>query len=105
YNCETLGYSEADSSCSSFRVSGDICLTPSSGSSVAKRSLRQRRSVVETEQAKARKLEWTGTNTEHESLQKILGQSCKQSQVQTQQESEEYKLPHITIEIRKKIEN
>ncbi|GKF46116.1 hypothetical protein Tco_0135918, partial [Tanacetum coccineum] len=27
------------SSCSSFRVSGDICLTPSSGSSVAKRSL------------------------------------------------------------------
>ncbi|GJV87221.1 putative ribonuclease H-like domain-containing protein, partial [Tanacetum coccineum] len=39
YNCETLGYSETDSSCSSFRVSGDICLTPSSGSSVAKRSL------------------------------------------------------------------
>ncbi|GJW17779.1 reverse transcriptase domain-containing protein [Tanacetum coccineum] len=31
YNCETLGYSETDSSCSSFRVSGDICLTPSSG--------------------------------------------------------------------------
>ncbi|GJV04535.1 retrotransposon protein, putative, ty3-gypsy subclass [Tanacetum coccineum] len=41
YNCETLGYSETDSSCSSFRVSGDICLTPSSGSSVAKRSLVQ----------------------------------------------------------------
>ncbi|GJU00896.1 putative reverse transcriptase domain-containing protein [Tanacetum coccineum] len=39
YNCETLGYSETDSSYSSFRVSGDICLTPSSGSSVAKRSL------------------------------------------------------------------
>ncbi|GJU47529.1 hypothetical protein Tco_1204795 [Tanacetum coccineum] len=30
---------KTDSSCSSFRVSGDICFTPSSGSSVAKRSL------------------------------------------------------------------
>ncbi|GJX19796.1 hypothetical protein Tco_0222473 [Tanacetum coccineum] len=37
--CETRGYSETDSSWSSFRVSGDICLTPSSGSRVAKRSL------------------------------------------------------------------
>ncbi|GJS36870.1 hypothetical protein Tco_0535252 [Tanacetum coccineum] len=38
--CETPDYSETDSSCSSLRVFGDICLIPSSVSSVAKRSLK-----------------------------------------------------------------